>query len=549
MGIDELPVEILVRIFSALRDEQTNMYIHSDPWIVVTHVCRSWRSVALGAAELWTKINSRREDVVRAYVERSQQAPLEIDYTHDLYFESGTLIKPIWDILSPQSHRIRDIVASVDDVVYPFFQHLLRNGAPLLVSAELSFYMGSLSVGALMQIEAQTQITDFETYRRGFPVLRDLSISGWPHISVPSLRTLVKPSLRSLTITMPLRALSLSVWTSVLQELPLLEKLILLNALAPSPLSFSSEHPPTIDLPHLSFLQIRGSHPDEQVLLLQRIHPARDVRVVFHVHSSPYHEPLDFPMALFVQALSEKYSPKARNIPSPTLLEFDIFTVSSRAIGSGTEMRVKLSAPVIATRCPEHESINTAPILRIDLRGLRLSPNDVCRPIYHMLSTIFPLSAVKTLYLCHGIETVPESWRNIFLQMTHLDTIFIKRSRSLRIADDLLRMLGVSEIQASNTGPAAPSRLTLFPALQLLSIQELNSPNSINFDLLLEVLRSRKDAGHGISSIHICPLILRRDREAEVRSKLLAFKTSLDCHADYCVLVDMGESRWDIESL
>lgn len=542
MGIDELPVEILVRIFSALRDEQNYMYIDSDRWIVVTHVCRSWRSVALGAAELWTKIHSRREYVVRAYVERSQQAPLQIVYADDFYFQYGA---SIWDILLPQSHRIRDIIASFDDVLYPFFQQLLSNGAPLLVSADLSFHMDFLTEKALIQIEAQTQITDFETYRRGFPALRDLTISGWPHIGVCSLRTLLKPSLRSLTIAMPLRKWSLSVWTSVLQDLPLLEELIVWDALAPSPLSFSSEHPPTIDLPHLSFLQIFGGQPDEQVLLLQRIHPARDVRVDFYANFSPSYEPLDFPMALFVQALSEKYTPKARNVPSPTLLESDIFTLSE-GTGDGTHMTVKLSAPVVATRCPKHEFINPAPILQIALRGLRLSPDDVCRPICHMLSTIFPLSAVKTLYLGHDLETVLESWRNIFLQMIHLDTIIMKQRRGFRIADDLLRTLGVLEIQASNTGSAASSRLILFPALRRLLIEEPDSPHSINFDLLLEVLRSRKDAGHGISSIHICPLIPRRDGEAEVRSKLLEFKTSLNCDAEYCVVSDMSPRLWDI---
>lgn len=85
-----LPPELLERIFQlharACREPDidakrlscssaTNPYA----WIIVTHVCRYWRDVALGSALLWSHIVlTRNVDCIKAFLARSQQAPLTV---------------------------------------------------------------------------------------------------------------------------------------------------------------------------------------------------------------------------------------------------------------------------------------------------------------------------------------------------------------------------------------------------------------------------------------------------------------------------------------
>ncbi|KAF7790220.1 hypothetical protein EIP86_001172 [Pleurotus ostreatoroseus] len=260
---------------------------------------------------------------------------------------------------------------------------------------------------------------------------------------------------------------------------------------------------PTVLLSRLIDLEITDSHPYEQILVLQRILPAPDVRVFFRSWSLSDRDLLDFPMAPFIQAINEKYVSKKRNALSchPTLLEFDVSTDHDQQVERGTTVRVKLSAPLVATECPKYDFIDATRIVEVELWALSLSPDDAYKPICDMLSTTFSLSAVKTLYLSCGPKTIPESWRDVFLKMMHLDTICIIRTS--RVDGDLVRMLGPPEVQAQETGLTVLSQQILFPALRLLSIEEQISLDSMNFDLLLETLRLRKTAGLTVCDIKL----------------------------------------------
>ena len=70
--------------------------------VSVTHVCRSWRQVAITAPELWTEITMANPEVVKAFLERSGAVPLKVD----LRLGSGPEIdKDLLEAVTPHAHR------------------------------------------------------------------------------------------------------------------------------------------------------------------------------------------------------------------------------------------------------------------------------------------------------------------------------------------------------------------------------------------------------------------------------------------------------------
>ncbi|TFK66774.1 hypothetical protein BDN72DRAFT_880062 [Pluteus cervinus] len=109
--INRLPVELLVRIFSLAQDlenaEKDNFY----NWVVVTHVSRHWRSIALQEGSLWRDIIYRqRLDTQRWSMEsfhRSGSWNLSVHAVLRYSYE----VDMISSILS-QMHRIQSIDCS-----------------------------------------------------------------------------------------------------------------------------------------------------------------------------------------------------------------------------------------------------------------------------------------------------------------------------------------------------------------------------------------------------------------------------------------------------
>jgi len=72
--------------------------------VSVTHVCRSWRQVAIAAPELWTEITMENPEAVRAFLERSGAVPLKVD----LHLGSGAKIDQVLEAVIPHVHRFRE---------------------------------------------------------------------------------------------------------------------------------------------------------------------------------------------------------------------------------------------------------------------------------------------------------------------------------------------------------------------------------------------------------------------------------------------------------
>ena len=127
MSIEDLPEELLIRIFRMLRD----IFPKGHRWIVITHVCQGWRQIALNAAELWTYIHSGNVDLIKTFVLRSQQAPLDIRYVSERYKDGP---EAVMSILMPQASRIRSIHLQAPGSADLFLQYPFPEGAPLLES-------------------------------------------------------------------------------------------------------------------------------------------------------------------------------------------------------------------------------------------------------------------------------------------------------------------------------------------------------------------------------------------------------------------------------
>ncbi|KAJ3519299.1 hypothetical protein NMY22_g13267 [Coprinellus aureogranulatus] len=57
--IHDLPVEILEKVFSGCLQHSRPTISRSHPAVVVSHVCREWRSIALNSSMLWTNMHIR----------------------------------------------------------------------------------------------------------------------------------------------------------------------------------------------------------------------------------------------------------------------------------------------------------------------------------------------------------------------------------------------------------------------------------------------------------------------------------------------------------
>lgn len=102
--MDALPYDILYQIFQACLSENLG-----SP-ILLSHVCRSWRSAAVTSAALWSRIelDGSRLKVERLKMElvRSQDAPLRISIGSEIFRNSSLkTLRMIMRLLHPHIHR------------------------------------------------------------------------------------------------------------------------------------------------------------------------------------------------------------------------------------------------------------------------------------------------------------------------------------------------------------------------------------------------------------------------------------------------------------
>ena len=144
-----LPPELLSMIFIACADPPPEPSGPLNPmhwalsermqWIAVTHVCRYWRSVALGCADLWRRLFVFNTDVTKKMIRRSKGANLEV-----IIHDCEQLLEPINRVIEmvlPELHRVSVLYVALPKEPAQFlvdgFVHAAPKLEPLCLDCDL----------------------------------------------------------------------------------------------------------------------------------------------------------------------------------------------------------------------------------------------------------------------------------------------------------------------------------------------------------------------------------------------------------------------------
>jgi F-box-like len=179
-----LPPELLRMIFIACANPPFTVQhpsywcnARNMQWIAITHVCRYWRSVALGYSDLWKRLYFFNPDVTKEMILRSQGANLEVIIDADLRSIAKSTFVPM---VLPELHRV-SILRLSDLFQVQSLGDGLVSAAPKLEDLYLSASYGAFYIPDTI-------------FSRGTPALRSLELHKCTFTSPsPSSGTLSSP--------------------------------------------------------------------------------------------------------------------------------------------------------------------------------------------------------------------------------------------------------------------------------------------------------------------------------------------------------------------
>ncbi|KAI0088593.1 hypothetical protein BDY19DRAFT_906598 [Irpex rosettiformis] len=162
----DLPPELLERIFQlharscrepGLDSERLGCSSTTNPyaWIIVTHVCRYWRDVALGSALLWSHIVlTRNLDCIKAFLTRSQQASLTVVQLRPNPGCFGERVMPVapMRLVLAEMNRIRALELYMKWWIFDDIAEYLAKPAAHLKSLTLSTPHGLYDCGVVQPV-------------------------------------------------------------------------------------------------------------------------------------------------------------------------------------------------------------------------------------------------------------------------------------------------------------------------------------------------------------------------------------------------------------
>ncbi|KAG1792691.1 uncharacterized protein HD556DRAFT_1293420 [Suillus plorans] len=217
--ISWLPLEILTTIFTYIVEEDTFKSHTGTPRpngapisMIITHVCRHWRQVALECPTLWASLNCVSADCLDMMLERSKKIALVV-----IYRSPGSLRKCFQQILS-QLPRIKFLqLCSYPWDVNRILDCLSSQPAPLLQSFKFS-------VAGKSNYRVMGSISD-AVFQGRAPLLRSVELMectfSWTSCIFSGLRTLDVRRIGSASYP------TLSQLLSTLRRMPELEQLTL----------------------------------------------------------------------------------------------------------------------------------------------------------------------------------------------------------------------------------------------------------------------------------------------------------------------------------
>lgn len=310
--ISRLPSGILLDIFHiivhacnlGLRWEHdpdaagaSNRYVYTFyRWLSITQVCHHWRDIAINTSDLWTDVLLHRVDALPTVLARSQAMPLSLFYCIPKSGTDESVQLPIVAALRPHLHRVRLLQVVSEDRSHNLCGPLFSCSLPSIQDIVLILKSPGEEVNAknLGPLHAQP----FGMWLKTEHVdLRSLSFS---HVSFLGIKEGSRPSLRHLRIEKSLHDFPMSSLVSVLEHLPLLESLSLIEAV-PRVLRTPGALPKpqkVVILPHLRSLRIFSPSP-EVIHFLNHISYSNDTTIEIDLTDCDSLEPLGMPRPIY----------------------------------------------------------------------------------------------------------------------------------------------------------------------------------------------------------------------------------------------------------
>ncbi|KIK44281.1 hypothetical protein CY34DRAFT_802889 [Suillus luteus UH-Slu-Lm8-n1] len=266
LPIFRLPTEILVMVFKNVEeDHRLDESAHSDvpACVVVSRVCKYWRSVAYACPALWTHIRSTNPHLVAIMLEKSRNFPLVVMYKTPA--PPRHCLKPILSHLPRiESLKFRALEIHANDII----QWLSSQPAPLLETFEFS-------TPIVTQNSADVDITPISSviFQGQAPRLRSVHLTVVPIDWTADIFS----GIRSLSIMEPgPEYLTLSQFLSALTRMPALEHLSLERILF---LDEGTMPYSTVSLPQLKSMALGNPTLPEAITVFRQLVLPADVKI------------------------------------------------------------------------------------------------------------------------------------------------------------------------------------------------------------------------------------------------------------------------------
>ncbi|KAI9056860.1 hypothetical protein FKP32DRAFT_1598739 [Trametes sanguinea] len=170
--VNRLPPELLAMVYTyATADEETYSQL-----VDITHVCQLWRTTALNAASLWTRIAVNDPVGIETFLKRAKNLPVSL---------SVTICRPpvvaTVRLITSEMHRVRSLTVRVPaDIALDVVTNRLKIAAPLLEQFSIE-KVESKWVRRPMPAEEHERSVPL-LY---MPSLRSLSLSNVPLFYIP----------------------------------------------------------------------------------------------------------------------------------------------------------------------------------------------------------------------------------------------------------------------------------------------------------------------------------------------------------------------------
>ena len=444
--ISRLPTELLAEIFLLFEHQYCQdsfaagkraLQTHFG-WLVVTHVCRHWRSVARALPHVWSDVPmSHDTEPMKMFLSLSGGVPLSIiPRRHDYEDE---LRPAILSLLIPEVPRIRSL-------------HLR-----LCISCLQDLSVTKPCVAPLLGFITLEAYDDCARHECALALIRNASLPALWSVSLTTLpnalvRAFLRPTLTTLTVRLPDETMSIAEWVDMLAALPLLESLVLEGVLLEDSLAPTSVAA-RLEMRRLARVELLEWEAGMQCayLLAHLSLPSCRTLALSMRGSAPFtSSEFHLLFSSVSSALGSAFPPQSAS------LQLNRTALSVRLWRAALPLPVFKRAWGYDIKEPREPSEHPAVALDIDALGVQLPPD--------MLPTLvnaLPLAHVRALRL--GGSDYARGMRPL-AALQNVETLLYVSPRPV----DLLRALSAS---SSSHPSASQSTPALFPKLKHLALR------------------------------------------------------------------------------